>query len=566
MEFNRNYVQIADEYAQEAANIRNKKRFGKWIRLAAKRYQEDRKRAKKAAPPFIFDTWEAGNPCDFIEKLPHVEGVWETPNIILHSSDVFFLVNLFGFRKHKNGPRRFSSALKAVARKNAKSTIAAGIGLYCEVCEGEVGPQVVSAATTGDQARIIFNIAKRMVEKTSALRNFFHVEAFANSIACHDNHGSFKPINSKASTQDGLNPSAILLDEIHAHKDHDMVNVLTSAAGARKNPLTLYTTTEGYETPGPWPELRKFAQQVLEGVFKPEDSDHFLVVIYSVDEEDDEFDESAWRKANPLMDANPLLLDEIRKIAIEAKAMPGKLGEFKIKRLNRQSATSKGWIDILKFKACAGAVDLDWLVDYPCFGALDLASNRDLASFRLAWLVENILYTWGRRWVCEEVTHERTVRGLVPYQAWIEAGYIEQTTGNVIDYDVIIKAVIEAYKQFQIQKIAYDKWNARRVITALEHVGIETEMFIQGPKSYHPAMTAFEHAYLAGNFRYGGDPVLAWNASNLVARQDENENLAPSKKRSADKIDDMVALLMAVGVTVRSWDEQEPKYQVFSVG
>lgn len=551
----RDYVGIAIAYAKEASDPKNGNKYGKWVRLAARRFMGDLKRAKGKNPPFIFDAWEASNPCDFIEKLPHVEGRWDSENIVLHSSDVFFIVNLFGFRKHPGGPRRFSTALKAVARKNAKSTVAAGIGLYCETCEGEQGPQVISGATTGSQARIIFNIAKRMVEKTSALREAFQVEAFANAIACYENGGTFKPINAKASTQDGLNPSVVLLDEIHAHKTHDLLNVLRSAAGARANPLYLFTTTEGYESPGPWPELRKFAEQVLEGIVE---ADHFLAMYYTLDDEDEDFDEDAWIKANPLIEVNPVLLAELKKEAIEAKAMPGKLAEFRIKRLNRQSATAKGWIVYPKWKACGGEIDLEFLTPYPCWGGLDLASTTDLCSFRLVWLVEGVWYTWGRRWVPSEAVASRTERGTVPYASWIESGHLEMIPGPRIDQTVIVQAIIEANERFNLQMLGYDQWNAAQVISDLTEAEVPTQIFIQGPKSYHPAMKAFEGAYLSGNLRHGNDPVLTWCASNLVVRYDVNLNMAPDKKRSADKIDDLVALFMAMGIAIGVQPEKSP--------
>jgi phage terminase large subunit-like protein len=540
----RNYVEIATAYAKEAALDKNKHKFCKWIRLAAKRFLGDLKRAKDKGNSFYFDEWHANDPCDFIEKLPHVEGTWDTPTIVLHRSDVFFVVNLFGFR-NRDGSRRFTVALKAIARKNAKSTVAAAIGLYCETCEGEEGPQVISGATTGSQARIVFGIAKRMVEKTADMREAFHMEAFAHSIACYDNGGSFKPINAKASSQDGLNPSCVILDEIHAHKDADLLNVLSSAAGARKNPLFLYTTTEGYESPGPWAELRQFAKQVLEGVVE---ADHFLCVIYAIDDEDDEFDESCWIKANPLMEVNPILLNELRKQAIEAKSMPSKLAEFKIKRVNRQSSTATGWINFDHWKACAGTVDLEFLKPYPCYGGLDLANTTDLCSFRLVWLVDGVLYTWGRRWVPETAVKNRTVRGTVPYAGWVALDHLELIPGEVIDHDVIEAAVMDAHENFNLQGIGYDQWNAKQLTSKLTEQGVNMQVFVQGPKSFHPAMQHFELAYRTGKFRHGNDPVLTWCASNLVARTDVNLNMAPDKKKSADKIDDMVALLMAIGV------------------
>jgi phage terminase large subunit-like protein len=549
----RDYVQIAKDYAKEAALGKNSARFGKWIRLAARRFIADHKRAGKRGVPFTFDEWHANDACDFIEKLPHVEGKWDTPTITLHRSDVFFIVQLFGFR-NLDGGRRFTTALKAIARKNAKSTIAAAIALYCQTCEDEEGPQVISGATTGSQARIVFGIAKRMVEKTRALREAFLMEPFANAIASYSNGGSFKPINAKASTQDGLNPSAVVLDEIHAHKDGDLLNVLQSAAGARKNPLFLFTTTEGYESPGPWAELRHFAKQVLEGVVE---ADHFLAIYYAIDDEDDDFDESAWVKSNPLMESNPILLKEIRKAAIEAKAMPGKLAEFRIKRLNRQSASAQGWIKFDNWRKCSRPVDLEWLRQYPCWGGLDLASTSDLCSFRLVWNVDGEYYTWGRRWVPADAVKQRTTRGTVPYQAWVESGHMEQTPGEVTDFGVVERAIVEANERFNIQAIGYDQWNAAQLVKKLEDQGVPMQLFIQGPKSYHPAMKAFEHAYISGKFSYGVDPVLTWCASNIVTRLDANLNMAPDKKKSADKIDDMVALLMAFGCATSQQEKHD---------
>jgi phage terminase large subunit-like protein len=559
----RDYVAIADRYAKDAANPKNADVYCRWIRLAAQRYIDDRLRARQPSPPFYFDEWYASDPCDFIEKLPHVEGRWETETIVLHESHVFFLVNLFGFRL-QDGTRRFTSALFAVARKNAKSTLAAAIGLYCETSEGEQGPQIVSAATTGSQARIIFNIAKRMAEKALWLKKEHDLKPFANGIAAMKCGGTFKPINSKASSQDGLNPSCVLLDEIHAHKTHDLVNVLRSAAGARVNPLFLFTTTEGYETPGPWPELRHLAKQILEGLIA---ADHFLVVYYAVDEAvgtqgepgyvapDDDFDESTWIKANPLMTVNPMLLTNIQKEALEARAMPGRLSEFRIKRLNRQASSAGAWINIPQWKMCSGEVDLKWLSKYPCWGGLDLASVKDFTSFRLVWQVDNIWYTHGWRFVPRAAVKHRSDRGLVPYQGWVSGGYLLVAGDEVTDYDVVEACILQAKKDFNLQKVAYDSWNAKQLAQKLIEKGVAMEEFIQGPKSYHPAMKTLERAYTEGKLRHGNDPVLNWCASNITARTDVNMNMAPDKKGAPEKIDDMVSLLMAIGVADRTPDK-----------
>ncbi|WP_150568762.1 terminase large subunit, partial [Pandoraea morbifera] len=501
----RDYVKIATDYAKEAVADKKRKKFGKLIRQAAQRFLDDLKRAKKKGNPFIFDDWHACDACDFIEKLPHVEGKWETPDIVLHASHVFFVVQLFGFRNREGG-RRFTSALFAVARKNAKSTLAAAILLYCQCCEDEPGAQVISAATTFPQASIIFGVAKKMVEKTSDLRAAFGLEVWAKSISREETLGSFKPIHAKASTQDGLNPSHVGLDEIHAHKSADLLNVLTSAAGARSNPLWLYTTTEGYTNPGPWAEIRQFAKKLLAGVFGTT-ADHFLVVFYAVDEEDkdagikadEDFDEHVWIKANPLLDANPHLLNAIRKEAIEARQMPSKHAEFKIKRLNRPASSADAWIDLGRWGKCSAPVDLDALVGVPCWGGLDLASTSDLTVLRLVWRVGDVFLTWGRRWVPAHAVSQRTERGTVPYQAWVAAGLIEQTDGDVTDYAVIEAAVLDAVARFNVQNIGYDRWNASDLVNRLVEKDVPLVEFVQGPKSYHPAMQALERAYIGGN-------------------------------------------------------------------
>lgn len=557
----RDYVQIAVEYAEAAVKDKKRKRFGRWFRFAAKRFLDDLKAAKSKKSSFYFDEWHAVDACDFIEKLPHVEGDWDTPTIVMHASHIFFVVNLFGFR-NRDGTRRFTTALFAVARKNAKSLLCAAILLYCFCCEKENGPQVISAATTGQQARIVFGVAKKMVERVGDLREAFTLEPFAHAIARYEVGGTFKPINAKASTQDGLNPSHCGIDEVHAHKDHDLLNVLKSAAGARKNPLFLYTTTEGYENPGPWSEIRHFAKQILQKAVK---ADHFLAVYFAVDEEDknegfkadDDFNEEAWIKANPLMEANPLLMKEIRKEAIEAKSMPGRLAEFRIKRLNRPASSADTWITLSKWDKCSGEVDLKWLEGKPCVAAMDLSSTIDLTSLRLIWRVDGRYYTWGKRWVPREAVSKRTERGSSVYAGWVESKHVTQTEGDVVDYAVIEEDIDAIVSRFNPLEIAYDPWNARDLVNRLVEKEYPMVEFIQGPKSYHPAMQELERAYLSGELNHGGDPVLKWCASNLVPRRDANMNMAPDKKRSPDKIDDMAALLMGIGRLMTHEEEEE---------
>lgn len=537
----RDYVGIACAFAHHA--LKDKKTTGKYIRLAAKRFLSDLKCSRK---PWVFSEPHAVQACAFIECLPHIEGEWESPNITLHPAHVFMIVQTFGFRRRSDGHRRFTTVVYASGRKSAKSTIASGIGLYCLAVEGGNGPQVVSAATTGAQARIVWSVAKKMVEKEHDLREYYNVEPFANSIACWSNGGSFRPINAKASTQDGLNPSCVILDELHAHKNHDLLNVLRSAAGGRAAPLFLYLTTEGYETPGPWPEEREFGKKLLEGAVK---ADHVLFLYFAVDDEDDDFDETAWKKANPLWDVNPYLVAEIKKAREEAKAKPGAAAEYRIKRLNRPSSAADTAIDLRRWNRCKGIVDIEALRGVPCWAAIDLASTRDMCSIAIVWrLPDGRALTHVEYFVPDSAVAQRTDRNTVPYAAWVEAGLITQTEGDCTDYRVIEER-IRWWNEYGVTEWAYDPWNATDLVNRLTEDDIPMIAFRQGAQSYNSAWGELERLYLAGLLEHGGNPVLRWNASNLVLRQDENENKTPSKKRSSDKIDGICCVMMALGIS-----------------
>jgi phage terminase large subunit-like protein len=567
------YVRAALAFAEDAvANTSGQ--HGQRIVKAARRFLRDYARQDAA---WYFDPAYAFDACAFVEQMPHVEGQWATPNITLLPFQCFALAQLFGFRKRDPipgatitlmgrpqpfRPRRFSSMLYATARKSAKSTMAAGIALYMLCREPEQGQKLYSAATTFKQALPIFGAAQRMVIQAAPIGEIFGVKSWgasesespgARGVSCKAKGSGFSPMHAKASTQDGLNPSGCFIDEVHAHKTPDLINVLTSAAGARAAPFFGYFTTEGYISAGPWGEIRMFADKVLDGVFE---ADHHLVLFWSLDPDDEDFDESKWIKANPLMLTNPHLLSAIRKEAEEAKGMPSKLAEFRIKRLNRESNPPDAWIKLDSWEACDGEpVTPDDFDGLACYAGLDLASTTDLAAFRVvAEHPTRGLITWGRRWVPSDAVRVRTERGTVPYLGWTTAGLIEVIEGETIDTRPIKEAILEFDRAHRIEILAADPWNARQVLGELMEEGIEAREFVQGPKSYHPVMQEFERRYLRGQFAHGGDPVLKWCASNLIVRYDVNLNMAPDKKRAPEKIDDMVALLMALGAMMSAGD------------
>lgn len=540
-EHSRNYSQIAFDYAQDAVRDKKGKKYCKYVRLAAKRHLSDIKRQSKAEFGYTFDPWHGNDVCDFIEKLPHIEGTWDTATISLEPPQIFILVSVFGWRKKLDGLRRFTSVYIEMARKGAKSTLTSGVSLYCLTCEQEVGPQIIIGATTGEQAQKVFNPAKRMVEKTQDLREAFGVEAWARSITCKDNGGFIQTINSKSSTQDGWNPHMGVLDELHAHKDRSLYDVIKSAFGSRKNPMIWIITTAGYNVEGVCYEQRSIVIKFLEEIFE---ADHYFGIIYTIDEGDSEFDPKVWIKANPMLGVTPTI-ESMESYAKEAQISPMSLGEFKTKRLNVWTNAKNAWLNTELWKQCDGPIGDP--KGHKLCGGLDLASTTDIAAFVLTWYVDGRLKILPRFYLPEDTVRPRTEKGNVPYQVWVDQGYLVTTPGNVTDYTYIQQDIESALAMYDISEIAFDEWNSSDLVTRLLDNEAPMVGFRQGPKSYNPPMREMERLMVSKMIDHGGNPVLSWMASNLIARKDVNNNMAPDKGRSAEKIDGMVGALMALG-------------------
>ncbi len=562
----RNYSQIAYEFALEASRDRRGKKHNQFVHLAAKRHLKDLKK-KTRSWRYQFDEWEANNVCDFIEKLPHVEGVWETPTITLEPPQIFILCVVFGWRRKSDGLRRFTNVYIEMARKGAKSTLTAGVSLYCLCCENEVGPQIIIGATTGEQAKKVFNPANQMVKKKPELREAFGVDAWARSVTCEDSGGFIQCINSKSSTQDGWNPHVGILDELHAHTDRGLYDVIRSAFGARKNPLMWCITTAGYNIDGVCYEQRTLVTKILNGVVE---ADHYFGIIFTLDGErkiiergreielkaDDPLDPSTWIKANPMLGVTPTV-DSMETFAIEAANSPESMGEFRTKRLNIWTTAKGAWLNSELWKRCNGPVDLEWLKQYPCYGGVDLASVSDITAFVLVWLVSGKLYTWGHYYLPEDTVTPRTKKANLPYQKWVDSGQLIATPGAVTDYEWIKKDIKEALDRFNVKEIGFDPWNATQTVNDLMSEGAEMVEMRQGTKTFNPPMQELERQIKSGTLHHAGDPVLSWMASNVVARKDVNNNMAPDKKNSQEKIDGIVALLMGLGRAFVYKDDDE---------
>ena len=549
----RNYVEIAKAYARRAVRDTKRRKHCKYVRQACKRFLEDLKKAEKnKSCPFYFDEWHAADPCDFLEKLPHVEGQWNTATIVLEPWQVFILVNVFGFRRKSDGYRRFSTVYIEVARKNAKSTFSAGVALYCATCEGELGPQVKTAATTGDQARIVFDVARKMAERTPDLVQAFNLDVLTHVINVMMNGGTIKPINAKGSTQDGLNPHLSIIDELHAHKDRSLFDVLRSAKGARKNPLSWYITTAGYNLVGVCYEQRSFLAKLLQGVLE---ADHYFGVIYTLDitdkpeTSDDPYDEDVWIKANPNLGVS-VSLEEMRAYAREAKASPDSEGEFKTKRMNVWLNAAQAWLSMERWTRCGDRkVNILRLKGRDaCIGG-DLADRDDIAALALVMEIDQAFLAYPKFYLPADLVEEKAQTVGTHYKTWADAGILTLTPGDLTDHNVIEEQIREWCEWFAVQAIVFDQYGGAQMMAArLADDGHNAIVMHKNARNYTDPAKELEARLKPGRFIHPDNPCLNWMASNAVVDRRVDGSILPKKETpmSPNKIDGIDAVLMGM--------------------
>ena len=552
----RDYVAIALRYAQDVT--RKKIVAGFWVRLACKRFLKDYKRKTSARWfPYYFDEWHACDVCDFIEKLPHVEGEWASPTLILEPWQIFILVNVFGFRQafgDAQGKRRFNTVYIEVGRKNAKSTLTSGICLYCLTCEDEPGPQVKTAATTGDQARIVFRVAKAMVEKTPDLGENFQLDAMANAIVCRLNMGSIQPINAKASSQDGLNPHLAVIDELHAHNDRKLFDVLKSARGSRKNPLSWYITTAGYNLTTVCYEQRVLLTKILQGIFQ---ADHYFGIIFTLDEGDDPFDESVWIKANPNLGVS-VSLKEMRTYAQEARESPQSEGEFKTKRCNLWLNAANAWLSMTDWEKCADqSLQLADMKAYPAYIGGDLADRNDVTCLAVVFDRGDDLVAFVWHYLPKEIVQAAADRTSAHYVAWAAQGLFILTEGDMTDYSAIEAHVRQLFNDFDVRHITFDQYGSAQLTSNLVDDGLPAQVMTKNAKNFTDPAKELEARVQVRRFRWTGDPVLRWMASNCVVTKGVDGSILPKKenKDSPNKIDGVDALLNGISGYLQDRDE-----------
>lgn len=517
----------------------------KWVRLACQRHLEDLEHGQERGLWFDRDAGQLV--IDFFSLLKHSKGEWVGQPIRLEAWQQFILWVLFGW-KRDDGSRRFRTGYLEVARKNGKSTLAAGVGLYLLVADGEGGAEVYSAATKKDQALITHSEATRMVKASPALRR--RLTVFKNNIHIRDTASKFEPLGRDTDSMDGLNVHGAIIDELHAHKTGDMVDILETAKSARRQPMQFEITTAGFDRESICFQHHEYTEKVLEGVVE---DDSWFGIIFGIDEGDDWESEEVWLKANPNLGVSKKW-EYMREQFSKAREMPSRLNAFLRLDLDVWTQSETKWVNLEHWKECGKLVDVNGLRGRRAYGGLDLSSTTDISAFVLVFPPETATDDYKvlcRFWIPEEAMRKRSHEDRVPYESWVRQGYIEATPGNVIDYDFIIEQIGEDAGMFDLEEIAFDRWGATKMIQSIEEMGLTCVQFGQGFVSMNAPMKELEKLILSHKLAHGNHPVLTWMADNLVAREDAAGNIKPDKEKSREKIDGMVALIMALDRALR---------------
>lgn len=496
---------------------------------------------------YFFDPDAAQRVLDFFKLYcTHVEG--ELAGKPLHPEPWQYrgLRDAFGWKNLSDGSRKHRLVWEEVPRKNGKSTKAAGVGLYLTFADREPGAKVFSAATEKEQAALVFDTAVAMVKASPELNG--RCEIFKRSLYVPKANAIWRVLSGHPK-KSGLNPSGVIFDEVHEQADRKLWDIIRTAMGARKQPLTWAATTAGFDEESIAFELHELARKVLEGIL---DIPTLLPVIYAASEKDDWTAEKTHRKANPNFGIS-VKAEFLRAECETAQKVPAYQNTFKRFHLNIWTRQNELWMPKEIWDPCGAAFPLEPLAGQICFGGLDLATVQDLAAWAKVWPIldeetgEFHFFASLRFWLPRANIRKKEELDGVPYQLWAEQGFITLTEGDYIDYDVIRNAIVKDGELYEIKEIAVDRWNAAQIITQLTGDGFTMVPFGQGFASMQGPTKQLMDTALKQTLHHGSNPLLNWQASNVSVRTDPAGNWKPDKSAGKKRIDGIVALIMALG-------------------
>lgn len=511
----------------------------KYVRLARERQKRDLETGHERG--LYYDEDAAQHAVDFFKYLKHSKGEWAGDEFTLQPWQEHEIIRpLFGW-KRADGTRRFRVAYIELPRKNGKSTLLAGIGLYLFMADGEPGAEVYSAATKKDQARIVYEEAKRMLKASPELAQF--VTIHRDNLALEQTNSFYRPLSADVNSMDGFNIHGAIIDELHAHKTGELWDVIYTGRGSRRQPLMLAITTAGNNRESICWEQRDYGTKILEQIF---DDDSFFCYVTHIDEGDDWTQEWVWKKANPNYGIS-VKPDEMHEACDKAKRQTSARNAFLQKRLNLWTEQMEAWIPVENWDLCVKDISLEDLKGKPCYLGLDLSNRIDMTALSLLFPLEG-----GRKLVFpfffmpEERLKLKEHQGKRFYNKWYQDGFIIKTPGDVIDYDYILQKIKSLAELYNIIEIGFDPWNSTQLVTDLQGEGFNVVPLRQGYGTLSDPSKEFEKLILSKHIEHDGNPVFRWMIKNVGTESDAAGNIKPSRKKSSDKIDAVVATIMAL--------------------
>lgn len=473
----------------------------------------------------------------FPSCLCHVKGEKALQPLELELWQRCIIGHLFGWKSKVTGLRRFREAFIEIPRKNGKTIIGAGLALYFLFSQPERGQEIYCCASDRSQARLLFDVSKSMILKDEDMRK--RAEVLRHEIRYPARDSVFRVISSEASSKHGYSSSLVVLDELHVIADPELVHVLQTSTGSRREPLIVSLTTAGFDKFTICHEKYDYSRKVRDRVIQDR---AFFPVIYEAEDGADWTDPGVWEKVNPNL-GQSISMEYLTREAERAKESPAYEAVFKRLHLNVWTEAESPFISLGDWDKCQGPVPD--LRGRRCYGGLDLSSTQDLTAFSLCFPPEGeepfYLLSWS--WIPEEAMRSQRKR---PYLEWVNQGYLYKIPGAVVDYGFVIEKILQLKAEYDITGVLFDRWGAEHVRQALESEGVEMVQHGQGYKDQSPPTKEFLKLILSGKIQHDGNPVLRWCISNLVIETDPAGNIKPSRRRSTEKIDLAVSSIMAL--------------------